>query len=144
MGWSFRKRIKVLPGVHINIGKNGVSTSIGGKGGSVNFSKRGTRVTNSIPGTGLSHSKLYGNANRTTAPSAPRTTGRIGAAIGAVLVFMIVSSITNFAFMLALNVLTGPDVGSGIGYLVGSITSLYLGFKAARWHYRRERTPPQE
>ncbi|WP_326983186.1 DUF4236 domain-containing protein [Chryseobacterium sp. MYb264] len=44
MGWSYRKRIKIIPGVHLNISKKGVSTTIGKRGASVNFSSSGTRV----------------------------------------------------------------------------------------------------
>jgi hypothetical protein len=46
MGWSYRKRIKVIPGVHLNISKSGVSTTVSKRGASVNFSSRGTRINN--------------------------------------------------------------------------------------------------
>jgi hypothetical protein len=55
---QFRKRIRLLPGVWLNLGKSGVSTSIGGHGATVNFGRRGTRTTVSIPGTGLSYTNL--------------------------------------------------------------------------------------
>jgi hypothetical protein len=44
MGWSYRKRIKVLPGIHLNVSKRGISTTVGKRGASVNFSSSGTRV----------------------------------------------------------------------------------------------------
>lgn len=53
MAWNYRKRIKVFPGVHINISKGGVSTSIGPKGAKVSIGKKGTYLNTSIPGTGL-------------------------------------------------------------------------------------------
>ncbi|WP_283648023.1 DUF4236 domain-containing protein [Hafnia paralvei] len=56
MGFRFRKRIKIAPGLSINISKSGVSTSIGGKGSTVNIGKKGVKATTSIPGTGISHS----------------------------------------------------------------------------------------
>ncbi|WP_221393461.1 DUF4236 domain-containing protein [Dyadobacter sp. NIV53] len=55
MSWSFRKRVKIIPGLHLNFSKNGISTSIGGRGGSVTFSKRGTSFNASIPGSGFSN-----------------------------------------------------------------------------------------
>lgn len=55
MAIRFRKRIRILPGVWLNVGKSGVSTSIGGKGVTVNLGERGTRTTLSVPGTGLSY-----------------------------------------------------------------------------------------
>jgi hypothetical protein len=50
MAWSYRKRIKVIPGVHLNFSKRGISTSIGVKGASINFSKSGTTVSTSVLG----------------------------------------------------------------------------------------------
>lgn len=34
MGWRFRKRIKIAPGVNINLSKSGISTTIGKRGAS--------------------------------------------------------------------------------------------------------------
>lgn len=65
MGFSYRKRISILPGVKVNISKSGVSTSIGGNGYTANISKRGIKQTLSIPGTGISYSKNHKrSANR--------------------------------------------------------------------------------
>lgn len=55
MGLRFRKRLKIAPGIHVNIGKRGVSTSFGGKGLTVNVGRGKTRTTVGLPGTGLSH-----------------------------------------------------------------------------------------
>ena len=43
MGFRFRKRIRIAPGLAINISKSGVSTSIGGKGSTINIGKKGER-----------------------------------------------------------------------------------------------------
>jgi len=69
MPFRFRKSIKILPGVKINLSKSGVSTSVGKRGATVNFSKRGTRTTVGIPGTGLSYS------SQTSAPKTTQSTG---------------------------------------------------------------------
>lgn len=62
MGLYFRKRIKILPGVHINISKSGTNWSVGPRGAKVNFSKRGTYITTGIPGSGVySRTKINGN-----------------------------------------------------------------------------------
>ena len=53
MGWRYRKRIKILPGIHINISKSGISTNVGVKGASVTFGPKGTYVNSGLPGTGL-------------------------------------------------------------------------------------------
>lgn len=56
MGFRFRKSIKILPGVKINLGKKGASVSIGGRGATVNLNKNGIRRTIGIPGSGISYS----------------------------------------------------------------------------------------
>jgi hypothetical protein len=56
MGLRFQKRIKILPGVYINLSKSGVSASVGGHGATVNVGHTGKRmITLGIPGTGLSY-----------------------------------------------------------------------------------------
>lgn len=62
MGLYFRKRIKILPGAHMNVSKSGTSWSIGPRGAKVNFGKRGTYVTTGIPGTDIySRTKVCDN-----------------------------------------------------------------------------------
>ncbi len=53
MGWRFRKRIKLLPGIFLNISKSGLGLNVGIKGANVTFSPTGTYVNTGIPGTGL-------------------------------------------------------------------------------------------
>lgn len=62
MAWNYRKRVKILPGVHLNFSKSGVSTSIGPKGLKVSIGKKGTYLNTSIPGTGVySRQKISGS-----------------------------------------------------------------------------------
>lgn len=61
MGFRFRKRIKIAPGVRLNISKSGVSTSLGVRGASANVGKRGVRATVGIPGSGVSFSESLTN-----------------------------------------------------------------------------------
>jgi hypothetical protein len=55
MGFRFRKRIKLFPGLHLNISKRGYSISVGERGLTTNISRKGLRETVSVPGTGLSY-----------------------------------------------------------------------------------------
>ena len=48
MGLRFRKRIKILPGVFINLSKSGVSTSV--KIGPINWNSRTGRQSINLPG----------------------------------------------------------------------------------------------
>lgn len=62
MGIYFRKRIKILPGIHLNVSKTGTSWTLGGRGASVNVGKKGVYANAGIPGTGIySRTKLSGN-----------------------------------------------------------------------------------
>jgi len=55
MGLRFQRRIKVLPGVRINLSKSGVGVSVGGRGAHFGIDSRGRRYTSvGLPGTGLS------------------------------------------------------------------------------------------
>ncbi len=61
MAWSFRRRVKVAPGVHLNLSKSGISTSLGPKGAKMTVGPKGAYVHTSIPGTGLySRRKISG------------------------------------------------------------------------------------
>ena len=51
MAWNYRKRIKIAPGIHLNLSKGGVSTSIGPKGAKISIGKNGTYLNTSIPNT---------------------------------------------------------------------------------------------
>ena len=65
MGFRFNKRIKIAPGIKVNIGLGGVSASLGGRGASVNIGKRGVYANAGLPGSGLSYrTKIGGNAAR--------------------------------------------------------------------------------
>lgn len=56
MGIKFRKSIKVMPGVRINLSNRGVSSvSVGRRGAKVNFGRQGVRSTVGLSGTGLSY-----------------------------------------------------------------------------------------
>lgn len=62
MAWNYRKRIKIAPGIHLNLSKGGVSTSIGPKGAKISVGKNGTYLNTGIPGTGLySRQKISGH-----------------------------------------------------------------------------------
>ncbi len=65
MGFKFRKSIKILPGVKVNITNKGInSASIGKQGASINIGKKGVRTSVGIPGSGLSYSKHHPYTNQ--------------------------------------------------------------------------------
>ena len=66
MGFRFIKRIKILPGFYINLGKKNMSVSIGPRGAKFTAGTAGKKVTVGIPKTGLYYTnKLDSNKKRT-------------------------------------------------------------------------------
>jgi hypothetical protein len=67
MAWSFRRRIKIIPGVHLNFSKSGITTSVGVKGASMTFGKSGTYLNTSVPILGIyNRQKLSGSDTNPT------------------------------------------------------------------------------
>jgi Protein of unknown function (DUF4236) len=54
MPLRFYRRVKLFPGLRINLSKGGASVSVGRKGMWLTTGPRGRRVTVGLPGTGLS------------------------------------------------------------------------------------------
>jgi hypothetical protein len=60
MGWRFRTSFKVIPGLRLNLSRNGLSASIGGAPCTMNVGPRGVTGTASIPDTGISYREHFG------------------------------------------------------------------------------------
>lgn len=71
MGFRFRKSIRIIPGVRVNLSRSGVGTSLGSRGATVAVSKRGMRGTFGIPGSGLSWSQSLFGRRGPGRPAAP-------------------------------------------------------------------------
>jgi hypothetical protein len=64
MGFRFRRSVRILPGVRINLSGSGASVSLGARGFHYTIGPKGTRVTAGIPGTGLSWTEYRPHAVR--------------------------------------------------------------------------------
>jgi len=53
MGFRFRRIIRVLPGVRLNLSRSGVSTSVGVRGAHVTLGHGKVRETVGLPGSGM-------------------------------------------------------------------------------------------
>jgi hypothetical protein len=70
MSFRVRRRIRVGPGVSLNVGKRGISTSVGVRGAHVTVGRR-ARATVGIPGTGVSYTTQIGGTRRRPVPPPP-------------------------------------------------------------------------
>ena len=57
MAFRFQKRIKILPGLRLNVSKTGVSWTVGTRGASVTTRDGNLTGNVGLPGTGLSYRK---------------------------------------------------------------------------------------
>jgi hypothetical protein len=87
MGWSYRKRIRIFPGVAVNLSRSGPSLSIGGRGFTTNYSSKGETTTFSVPGTGWRY-----RTNRKRNRTGNAAVALIALATGTVFVLSAVSS----------------------------------------------------
>ncbi|WP_028298941.1 DUF4236 domain-containing protein [Olivibacter sitiensis] len=71
MAWSFRRRIKIMLGVHLNLSRSGISTSIGVKGASMTFGRNGTYLNTSVPLLGVYNRQKLPTGNSNPQPDYP-------------------------------------------------------------------------
>lgn len=71
MSFRFQRRIKILPGLRLNVSKTGISWTVGTRGAGINV--RDGKLTGNvgIPGTGLSYRKRLDLPDSEREPSAP-------------------------------------------------------------------------
>jgi len=81
MGFRFRRTLRLIPGLRLNLSKSGVSASVGTRGAWLTFGRRGPRATVGIPGTGISYTEILTKrhaeqpyAVHSAAPPASRST----------------------------------------------------------------------
>jgi hypothetical protein len=91
MAFRFQRRIKLAPGLHLNLSKSGVGFSGGGRGFHVGIdSRKRPYVTAGIPGTGLSWWE-YSKAN----PEQERASGWGGGILLVLFLVLILIIIAN-------------------------------------------------
>jgi tetratricopeptide (TPR) repeat protein len=64
MAFRFWRRVKIAPGVTLNLSKSGGSLSFGPRGAKFTLGPRGARSTAGIPGTGLSYTTTFSGGSR--------------------------------------------------------------------------------
>lgn len=59
--FRFYRRLKIFPGLSVNLSKSGPSLSVGMRGAHVTFGRNGVRKTVGIPGTGIYYTSSSGH-----------------------------------------------------------------------------------
>ncbi len=92
MGFRFQRRIRIAPGVRLNLSKSGIGASVGRTGLRLGMdSKRRKYFSVGLPGTGLSYRSFFGH------PVTADTLKNIGyAVLGAVVLLAGVVSVVAF------------------------------------------------
>lgn len=65
MAFRFWRRIRIAPGVALNLSKSGGSLSLGPRGAKFTVGSRGKRATVGLPGTGLFYTSTFPSVKRT-------------------------------------------------------------------------------
>jgi len=69
MGMHFWRRVRIAPGITLNLSNTGASMSLGRRGAHYTVGSRGRRATVGIPGTGLFYTAKLGVKHTTRARS---------------------------------------------------------------------------
>ena len=82
MSFRFFRRIRVAPGISLNLSRSGGSLSFGPRGSKYTVGPRGTRSTVGLPGTGLHYTRTGSRARRSpspegSSPEGPPVEGRL-------------------------------------------------------------------
>jgi hypothetical protein len=88
MGFRFRRSIRLIPGLRLNIGRRGVSVSAGVRGAHVTVGKDGTRTTVGIPGTGMSYTD-FERRRALESVDESASSGKEGASISMILIVVL-------------------------------------------------------
>jgi hypothetical protein len=96
MGFRFQKRIRILPGLRLNVSKTGISWTVGRRGASV--TARDGKLTGNVglPGTGLSYRKRLDldEANVGQLETTPKSASKLSP--GAVIFIFLAGVIVGF------------------------------------------------
>ncbi len=71
MGFRLFRRIKIAPGVTLNLSKSGLSASFGPRGAKFTVGPKGTRQTVGLPGTGLYYTTSHGYGTKKPSARTP-------------------------------------------------------------------------
>jgi hypothetical protein len=109
MSWKFRKRIKIAPGVNVNLSRKSAGMSVGNRFARRSLSTSGRKTTSfSLPGSGLTHVSSSGGGRTNAQPQAERRSCMSYSTCGLIGAIALLAGVTLAFFAL----LTGPTTAS--------------------------------
>jgi hypothetical protein len=89
MGLRFQRRIRIAPGIRLNISKSGIGVGAGRPGLRLGMdAKRRKYFSVGLPGTGISYRSFFGQ------PVTPQTLKKVGWLVGAALCIVVLVVLT--------------------------------------------------
>ena len=77
MGFRFYRRVRLFPGVSVNLSRSGPSLSVGVRGAHLTVGKRGVTRTVGIPGTGIFYTSRTGTQTGVHSATPPADVGPV-------------------------------------------------------------------
>lgn len=130
MGFRFRRRVKIAPGIHLNVSKSGVSTSLGVPGATVNIGKRGVRATVGLPGTGISYQQQLRRSGSSALRSDIERAAELGKNKGSGCLFHS-AMILALVFIIAPMASLLPELGAAVLFLAFIAGWVWLSHRIA-------------
>jgi hypothetical protein len=98
MGLRFYRRVRLFPGVSVNLARSGPSLSVGVRGAHVTVGRRGVTRTVGIPGTGIFWTSRTGRQTGAhTAPPPADVSPADGAIVAVVIVVLLLVALAVLA-----------------------------------------------
>lgn len=120
MALRFFRRIRIAPGLTVNLSKSGASLSIGPRGAKYTVGPRGTRATLGLPGTGLFYTVHNPHKPRKSAPAHKSTPAGRSAPAAAHLPRPIPTSSSEGAFLAGIEALAHDEVAARAQFARGA------------------------
>ncbi len=119
MAWNFRRRIKVAPGVHVNLSKGGVSTSVGPRGAKITMGRNGTYINTGIPGIGMYNRQKIGGSSYNNYASNRRNNG-----CGGIVCVWLLLLIFGLGTFIAIS--NGEEIGAIISAITAAVSLIII------------------
>jgi hypothetical protein len=91
MGFRFYRRVRLFPGVSVNLSRSGPSLSVGVRGAHLTLGRRGVTRTVGLPGTGIFYTSRSGTHTgmHSAGPDAPPASAGPGLVFAVIVLVML-------------------------------------------------------